>query len=70
MNYKEAHKAARNSNFSDNSLDNLFIAEQIEHDQYETERKYAGLTNAQKKVAMQDDYDEISACNDVYDYYN
>lgn len=70
MKYNTALKNAKQSNFSERFLEDLFIAEQFEADNYEHERKYAGMDADSKRLHMQMDCDEASACNDVYDYYN
>lgn len=68
--YSQAVKSAIKSNFSEFTLDNLFQSEQALQDEYEHTIKYAGMNQQEKQKAMQDDYDEMCACNDVYDYYN
>lgn len=52
------------------AYETMFEAEKQQMDDYEMELKYAGMSTAQKQQAMQAEYDEISAGNEAYDYYN
>jgi hypothetical protein len=70
MNYKQASRQAKLSNYSDRSVQDLFNAEVLLEDEIRTEIKYKGMNAEQKHELMQDEYDEIQAENAVYDYYN
>jgi hypothetical protein len=70
MNYKQALKNAKNENFSDKSVQDLFHAEIIEEDTMYSEMKYKGMNEEEKQKVQQYEYDEMQACNEVYDYYN
>lgn len=58
------------SNYSERSVDAMFLAEVNLQDAYDNAAKYSGMNAEQKQSAMQHEYNEIAACNDVYDYYN
>ena len=68
--FSNANNAAKRSNYSEASVQSLFDAEAALDDAYYSERKYAWLSESDKQLSMMADFDEISACNDVYDYYN
>jgi hypothetical protein len=68
--FSNAHNYAKSSNYSERSIDAMFEAEQMLDDAVEYERKYYGMDAETKQAQMDWDYEEIVACNQVYDYYN
>ena len=50
--------------------DSLFDAEVVLDQAVENERKYFGMNEETKRAEMDWECAEISACNQVYDYYN
>ena len=68
--YAESVKSMVNSNYSEKSVDAMFQAESMLDDEMYTKQKYAGMDSSTKQDFMIYECDEISACNDVYDYYN
>lgn len=68
--YSIASQNMAQSNYSEKSVDAMFLAEINLQDAYDNAKKYSGMTEEQKQSAMQYECDEIAACNDVYDYYN
>ena len=68
--YSQAANNAKLANYSDRTVDNLFEAEKMLDDAYQSSVKYAGMNPSQKQAAMKAECDEIVADNEVYDYYN
>lgn len=68
--YTEAVKSMINSNYSERSVDAMFVAESMLDDDMYYKQKYAGMDADSKQKFMLDDCNEAAACNDVYDYYN
>lgn len=69
-NYANASANMVRSNYSESSIEIMHDAERLLEDEMESKMKYAGMSHEDKMQAMISECDEISACNDVYDYYN
>jgi len=68
--YAERVQSMINSNYSEKSVNAMFEAESMLDDEMFNQQKYAGMSQSDKQDFIKYEYDEISACNDVYDYYN
>ena len=68
--YSDAAQNMLKSNFSEKSIDSMFLAEVALQDAYESAIKYAGMNYEQKQSAMIDECAEIAADNEIYNYYN
>lgn len=68
--YSSAHNSMLKSNYSEQSIDVMFQAEQMLDEAVEYDRKYYGMNAETKQAQMDWDYAEIVACNAIHDYYN